>query len=741
MGTNYNVYTVLGCFSRKFKITDSQPPPDVRAAFWRYAEGAPQMTAVQFLKFLVDCQREEGYTVADAEAIIQNVFRRRSHVSRRNGLTLEDFFDFLFQDDLNAPIISQVHHDMSGPLQHYFIFTGHNSYLTGNQLSSDCSEIPIINALKNGVRGIELDLWPNSTKDNVHVLHGRTLTTPVTLNKCLKSIREHAFVSSPYPVIVTLEDHLTPDLQAKVAAMVMQIFGDMLYCPDPESSKEFPSPEALKHKIILSTKPPKEYLSLKIAEDGENIPSPQEKDSSEDEQLPTETSKPTVEPEVQEAKNDREGDKEDSDPTIRQKSGNVGGHEYKQRIGVRAGKAKRGLRQVLRTGIDKVNRLSQSERKAILSNKPPKGYNIASNTNNKVEDQTPTPHDKFNLLSQSERKATLSNKPHKDYNIGSNTNNDKVEDRTHPPHAKQESFQDEDDEYKSGSSDEDDEYGDNFEQRSGSLGAAPEYKRIIGIHAGNAKKGLMQALKIEADNVSHRLSLSEQRLEKAASLHATDVVRFTQKNILRVFPKGTRVTSSNFRPTTGWMHGAQMVAFNMQGYGKSLWMMHGLFRANGGCGYFKKPDLLTSRGPNDEVFDPKLTATVKKTLKVTVYMGDGWALDFSQTHFDAYSPPDFYTKVHIVGVPADAAKRKTRVIEDDWMPYWDEEFSFPLTVPELALLRIEVREHDLSEKDDFGGQTCLPVSELRPGIRCVPLYDKKGHKYKSVKLLMKFHFE
>lgn len=26
-------------------------------------------------------------------------------------------------------------------------------------------------------------------------------------------------------------------------------------------------------------------------------------------------------------------------------------------------------------------------------------------------------------------------------------------------------------------------------------------------------------------------------------------------------------------------------------------------------------------------------------------MGDGWRLDFSPTHFDTYSPPDFYTKV------------------------------------------------------------------------------------------------
>lgn len=40
--------------------------------------------------------------------------------------------------------------------------------------------------------------------------------------------------------------------------------------------------------------------------------------------------------------------------------------------------------------------------------------------------------------------------------------------------------------------------------------------------------------------------------------------RFTQKNILRVYPKGTRFNSSNYNPFVGWMHGAQMVAFNMQ---------------------------------------------------------------------------------------------------------------------------------------------------------------------------------
>jgi hypothetical protein len=40
--------------------------------------------------------------------------------------------------------------------------------------------------------------------------------------------------------------------------------------------------------------------------------------------------------------------------------------------------------------------------------------------------------------------------------------------------------------------------------------------------------------------------------------------RFTQRNILRVYPAGTRIDSSNYNPVLSWNHGAQMVALNMQ---------------------------------------------------------------------------------------------------------------------------------------------------------------------------------
>ncbi|TKY56866.1 Phosphoinositide phospholipase C 2 [Spatholobus suberectus] len=585
-------YSVCFCWRRRFKLALAEAPPEIKALFEQYSENEV-MTPSHLRRFLVEVQRQEKATEEDAQAIID----RFRHFHRRGaGLNLEAFFKHLFSDD-NSPLLHshEVQHDMNLPLSHYFIYTGHNSYLTGNQLSSDCSDVPIINALKRGVRVIELDIWPNASKDNIDVLHGRTLTTPVELVRCLSSIKEHAFVASEYPVVITLEDHLTPDLQARVAEMVTQIFGDVLFTPNPESVKEFPSPESLKKRIIISTKPPKEYL---------------EKDKGDDSQ-----------------------------------------HEKEK-------------------GDNSQHKKASGEDEAWGKEVPSlKGGTMAD---------------------------------YKDNNADEDLNDEEEFDELDKPHQNE----------------------------------PPEYRRLIAIHAGKPKGGLEECLKVDPDKV-RRLSLSEQQLEKAAINHGKQIVRFTQRNILRVYPKGTRIDSSNYNPLIGWMHGAQMVAFNMQGYGRSLWLMHGMFRANGGCGYVKKPEFLLR---TDEIFDPKAKLPVKKTLKVTVYMGEGWYYDFKHTHFDQYSPPDFYTRVGIAGVPNDTIMKRTRAIEDNWLPTWNEVFEFPLTVPELALLRIEVHEYDMSEKDDFGGQTCLPIWELRSGIRAIPLHSQKGDKYNSVKLLMRFEF-
>ncbi|XP_031093543.1 phosphoinositide phospholipase C 6-like [Ipomoea triloba] len=814
---SYNYYKMFGFLNRKFKISEREPPPDVRDAFSLYAGNGPHMNAEQLARFMVEYQGEEGRTADDAAEIIQQIHDRRQHLAKHNHLylDLDGFFEFLFQDDLNGPLNTQVSNDMTAPLQHYFIYTGHNSYLTGNQLSSRCSEKPIIKALERGVRGIELDLWPNSAKDNIHVLHGRTLTTPVTFYKCLESIKKHAFVKSPYPVIITLEDHLTPDLQAKAAEMLSEVFGEMLYYPESGCLEELPSPEELKYRILLSTKAPKEYLESRQQSEKETPASPSGKDSSEDDSSIKEKTENAAAEE-----NEAEGRQVNSDPdggcsqaSTSQPGGTECNAEQQDRVEaekanaseaektnaeqqdrgeaekidaeqqdrVEAEKAnaseaektnaeqqdrgeakKTNAEQQDRGEAKKTNAEQQDRGEAKKTNAEQQGRGEAKKTN--AEQQDCGEAEKTDAENQDCGEAEKTNAGQQDCGEAEKTDaenqvrgeaektdaeqQDRAEaektdaeqqDRAEAEKtdAEAEKTDAEPQDSDRGKNDLGNEGGDASTQSA--LRSGPEYKRLIAIRAGKAKQGMKHALTTVQERVK-RLSVNEGDLEKAAVSYGTDVVSFTQKSILRVFPKGTRVTSSNFKPMLGWMHGAQMVAFNMQGYGKSLWLMHGMFRANGGCGYVKKPRFLIERGPEDEVFDPKVTVPLKFTLKVTVYLGDGWSLDFSHTHFDAFSPPDFYTKLFIVGAPADCAKRKTRIIEDDWGPIWGEEFEFPLTVPELALLRIEVREYDMSEKDDFGGQTCLPVSELRPGIRSVPLHDKKGEKYKSVRLLMRFQF-
>jgi len=43
-----------------------------------------------------------------------------------------------------------------------------------------------------------------------------------------------------------------------------------------------------------------------------------------------------------------------------------------------------------------------------------------------------------------------------------------------------------------------------------------------------------------------------------------------------------------------------------------------MFKANGGCGYVKKPEFLIRTLPHEEVFDPKKPPSVKQILKVSL---------------------------------------------------------------------------------------------------------------------------
>lgn len=54
---------------------------------------------------------------------------------------------------------------------------------------------------------------------------------------------------------------------------------------------------------------------------------------------------------------------------------------------------------------------------------------------------------------------------------------------------------------------------------------APEYRRLIAIHAGKPKGGIDECLKVDPDKV-RRLSLSEQELEKISATRGKEIVRY-----------------------------------------------------------------------------------------------------------------------------------------------------------------------------------------------------------------------
>lgn len=87
------------------------------------------------------------------------------------------------------------------------------------------------------------------------------------------------------------------------------------------------------------------------------------------------------------------------------------------------------------------------------------------------------------------------------------------------------------------------------------------------------------------------LSLSETKHEEMQEM-AAKVVEYTNHHLMRIYPKGLRVDSSNYNPMPFWILGAQLVALNYQTDGRAMWVNNCRFRANRQCGYVLKPAIM-----------------------------------------------------------------------------------------------------------------------------------------------------
>uniref|UniRef100_A0AAQ6AFZ7 1-phosphatidylinositol 4,5-bisphosphate phosphodiesterase n=1 Tax=Amphiprion ocellaris TaxID=80972 RepID=A0AAQ6AFZ7_AMPOC len=192
-----------------------------------------------------------------------------------------------------------------------------------------------------------------------------------------------------------------------------------------------------------------------------------------------------------------------------------------------------------------------------------------------------------------------------------------------------------------------------------------------------------------------------------------EFVEYNKNQLSRIYPKGTRVDSSNYMPQLFWNVGCQMVALNFQTLDLPMQLNMGVFEYNGGSGYLLKPEFMRR---TDKHFDPFTENIVDGIVANTVKVISGQFLTDKKV--------GVYVEVDMFGLPADTKRKyRTKTSNGNSLdPVWDDEmFVFnKVVLPTLASLRIAVFE----ENGKFIGHRILPVSAIRPGYHYINLKNE-----------------
>ncbi|XP_036124607.1 1-phosphatidylinositol 4,5-bisphosphate phosphodiesterase delta-3 [Molossus molossus] len=255
--------------------------PELEEIFHRYSGEDRVLSAPELLEFLED-QGEDGATLAHAQQLIQT-YELNETAKQHELMTLDGFMMYLLSPEGDAldPAHTCMFQDMDQPLAHYFISSSHNTYLTDSQIGGLSSTEAYVRAFAQGCRCVELDCWEGPGGEPV-IYHGHTLTSKILFRDVVQTVRDHAFTLSPYPVILSLENHCGLEQQAVMARHLRTILGDMLVTQalDSQNPEELPSPEQLKGRVLVKGK----KLPAAWNEDGRILSDREEDDEEEEEE-------------------------------------------------------------------------------------------------------------------------------------------------------------------------------------------------------------------------------------------------------------------------------------------------------------------------------------------------------------------------------------------------------------------------------------------------------------------------
>uniref|UniRef100_A0A8C6K3T5 Phosphoinositide phospholipase C n=1 Tax=Melopsittacus undulatus TaxID=13146 RepID=A0A8C6K3T5_MELUD len=237
-----------------------------------------------------------------------------------------------------------------------------------------------------------------------------------------------------------------------------------------------------------------------------------------------------------------------------------------------------------------------------------------------------------------------------------------------------------------------------------------KYTKSVGIHD----------VETEISSSWQVSSFSETKAHQILQQKPAQYLRFNQHQLSRIYPSSYRVDSSNYNPQPFWNAGCQLVALNYQSEGRMLQLNRAKFSANGNCGYVLKPSCMCQGVFNPNSEDP-LPGQLKKQLVLRIISGQQLPKPRDSMLGDRGEIIDPFVEVEVIGLPVDCFKEQTRVVDDNgFNPMWEETLVFTVHMPEIALIRFLVWDHDPIGRD-FIGQRTIAFSSMMPGYRHVYL--------------------
>ncbi|THH12951.1 hypothetical protein EW146_g7218 [Bondarzewia mesenterica] len=228
------------------------------------------------------------------------------------------------------------------------------------------------------------------------------------------------------------------------------------------------------------------------------------------------------------------------------------------------------------------------------------------------------------------------------------------------------------------------------------------------------------------------INISESALSALLPHALEELIANAQLHLRRVYPRGTRVESSNPDPLASWSAGSHIAALNWQSYDLGVQINEAMFVGTPGW-VVKPPKLLASKRPTD-----------KRLVKLKCHVV---GLSSLPTHKD--------TKRISTYLCADLFSFSTKETDTKWRSetvqcedpiegladfLWDTDFEFQYETNGLTFLRIRVKENVEYGRDPEMAVFVARVEHIQTGWRFVRMLDRKGKDTGST-LLLRFDFE